>query len=261
MRLDGVIVCVDYSDFLCFTLPLNKSHFNYLIVVSASHDERTKKLCEFWNVECLVTDVCYEDGAEFNKGKMINAGLAGLKDPEWVVHMDADIFLPPLFRSIVENLKLDDQGLYHVDRMMVTSFIDWIRFFTRPTLQHEANIYVHPEPFPLGVRLAKQEYGGWIPLGFFQMWNQGKMKKMYPAQHTDAGRSDLLFSLEFDRDHRHMLAEIIAIHLETKMIDGGKMGSNWAGRKTPEFGWEVLSPFMDLGQQAISDYFSRTYEE
>lgn len=235
MKVECVIVCVNYSDFLAWTLPTNRSLFDNMVVVTTPADTATQKLCEYWHVRCVQSDACYEDGAKFNKGKLINVGLKELAGDGWVVHMDADIFLPPMFRNVVQGIALDDDGLYHMDRMMCDSFEEWVKFYCAPVVSNEADIYIHPRPFRLGVRLGSKGYGGWMPLGYFQMWNQAKKKLTYPAEHTNAGRSDLLFSLNFTRDHRHMLSELIAIHLETK-LPNDKMGSNWNGRRTPPFG-------------------------
>lgn len=235
MKLECVTVSVGYSDFLAWTLPTNRSNFDKMVVVTHPDDKRTRDLCEYWHVKCVLSEVCYEDGADFNKGKMINEGLKALDGDGWVAHLDADIFLPPMFRVIFEGLELDEDGLYHIDRMMCDSFEDWVKFYCAPVVQNEADIYVHTRPFPMGVRLAKASYGGWLPLGFTQIWNQGKRKLTYPTEHTDAARTDLQFTLKFSRKHRHMLAEILAIHLETKNKDG-KMGANWKGRRTPAFG-------------------------
>ncbi len=90
MKLEAVVVCVNYSDFLAWTLPNNKTFFDNMVVVTSSKDLRTQKLCEFWHVKCVVSDVCYESGAEFDKGKMINVGLKALDGVGWVVHLDAD---------------------------------------------------------------------------------------------------------------------------------------------------------------------------
>jgi glycosyltransferase involved in cell wall biosynthesis len=235
MKLEAVVICVRYDDFLAWTLPLNKHFFDRLVVVTDTKDERTKKLCEYWHVQCIQTDVFYEDGSPFNKGAAINVGLKALDGDAWVLHMDADIVLPPMFRHILEGIKLDPQGLYHADRLMCDSFDKWLNYFMRPVLSNEANTYVHPRPFPLGVRLNKSDFGGWVPLGFFQMWNQGEHNLAYPTRNDDAGHSDLRFSQLFSREHRHMLSEFFVIHLETKLAGDNKMGSNWKGRKTPPF--------------------------
>lgn len=242
MRIECVVVCVSYSDFLCWTLPTTKQHFDRMVVVTTPADKATQKLCEYWHVQCLQTDEFYADGSAFNKGRGINVGLKALDGDGWVVHMDADIFLPPQFRYILEPMELDEDGLYHMDRLMCDDFLDWLRFYTCPVIQNENNIYVHLRPFEVGVRLAKREYGSWLPLGYFQMWNQAKKRLAYPTQHTDAARSDLQFSLNFSRSHRHMLAEMLAIHLETKAPQDNTMGANWFGRRTPPFGAGVLYP-------------------
>lgn len=236
MKLEAVITCIRYADFLAWTLPLNKHFFDRLVIVTDTQDERTKKLCEFWHVQCIQTDEFYKDGSKFNKAAGINVGLKALEGSDWVVHLDADIVLPPMFRHILQGLKLDQDGLYHVDRMMCQSFDDWLEYFVQPIISNEANTYVHPRPFRLGVRLNKSDYGGWTPLGYFQMWNQGKKKLSYPLINDNAAHSDLRFAQLFSREHRHMLPEFYVIHLETKMIGENKMGANWEGRKTPPFG-------------------------
>jgi len=243
MKIEAVVVCVNYSDFLAWTLPANRCQFDRLVVVTTPKDIRTQELCSYWHVKCVVTDACYKEGADFNKGAMINEGLKALDGDGWVVHMDADIWLPPRFRELINDLVLDQDGLYTIDRLMCSDFLEWLKFLYAPPAQYENEIFVHLRPFPVGVRIANKEafYGGWMPIGFFQMWNQGKKQMSYPEKHTDAARSDVLFTLQFDRSHRHMLAEIVCVHLETKMpAVADEMGANWSGRKTPPFGVEVL---------------------
>ena len=80
MKIEGVIICVDYSDFLSETLSSNRSLFDKLVVVTSLTDQKTKTLCDFYNVECVQTDVFYKGAAPFNKGLGINEGLKKLKD-------------------------------------------------------------------------------------------------------------------------------------------------------------------------------------
>jgi hypothetical protein len=67
------------------------------------------------------------------------------------------------------------------------------------------------------------------------MWHQGRLTKVYPTSHTDAARGDLQFAMGWPRSKRHMLAELLVVHLETK-LPGAQMGANWRGRRTPSFG-------------------------
>ena len=234
MKLEAVIVCVNYSDFLAHTLPYNKNHFNKLVVVTDTTDYKTKNLCDFYNVQCIQTDVFYEDNAIINKGKGINEGLKVLDLDGWVIHLDADIYLPTLTRSIFENLELDGQTLYGIDRMMCPNYESWLNFMDNPSPMHEGWIYVHTTAFPLGTRIAEYKGKGWEPIGFFQMWNPKESGVFeYPKQHGGVDRSDVIFAKYFSRAKRQLIPEVIAIHLESEYSD--KMGSNWNGRKTAPF--------------------------
>ena len=234
-KMEGVIVCVNYSDFLAHTLPHNKQYFDRLVVVTDTKDLKTKNLCDFYNVYCVQTDEFYSEGDKFNKGKGINAGLAVLDKTDWVVHLDADIFLPSLTRSILEESKLDKKGIYGIDRMMCPNYEEWMDFLEEPTLLHTAWIYVHPTKFKMGVRVAQYKHDGYLPIGFFQMWNPCVSGiDSYPQKHDGAARTDMQMALQFKRNHRHLIPELIAIHLESEE-SSEEMGANWNGRKTKEF--------------------------
>ncbi len=237
MILEAVIVCVQYSDFLAHTLPANKNQFNKLVVVTTPDDIETQKLCEYHHVQCLQTNVFFENGDVFNKAKGINAGIQQLTQEGWVLHLDSDMVLPPQFRGTLEPINLDPTYVYGVDRLMCTSFADWSDHVHKPHLTQEASIFIHPTcpTMPVGARIAK--YGtaeGYIPIGFFQLWNpKGSGINHYPQEHGDAGRSDMLFSMQWPRSKRGFIPEIITIHLESEKCE---MGSNWRGRKTQMFG-------------------------
>src|SRR5579872_4379804 len=238
MRIENVIVCVNYSDFLAYSLPLNKSLFDRTLVVTSKNDKKTQRICEYHFVETFVTDAFTRNGQKFNKGAAINEALEYLNFQGWVVHMDADIILPPRTRNILENAALNEQFLYGADRVMVPSWEAWLQFFQNPLPQHEL-AYVHPGPFPVGTRLMKLEQGGWIPLGYFQMFHRQSQwlgKPYYPTNWDSAATSDLFFSFKWPRTHRHMLPEILAMHLATPDIARGEMGTNWEGRQTSFFG-------------------------
>lgn len=236
MYIEAVIVCVDYSDFLAHTLPHNKTYFDKLVVVTSLKDESTKRLCEHLNVECIQTDVFYEGGDKFNKGKGINAGLEVLSKKEWVVHLDADIWLPPLTRSILEKVVLDPFSIYGIDRMMCPTFEAWNNYITNPKPIHEGWIYVHPTAFPMGVRIAEYKSEGWEPIGYFQMWYPKiTLKFTYPEHHGEADRTDVLFCKQWPRVRRILIPEIIAIHLDSEDIAISDMGKNWRGRVSKPF--------------------------
>lgn len=240
MYLEGIIICVNYADFLAHTLPHNRSHFNNLIVVTDTKDTKTKDVCDYYHVRCIQTDVFYDDGDNFNKGKAINEGLKHLSKQGWVLHLDADIYMPPLTRYILDNLSLDTNKIYGVDRLMCPSYKEWIRYLDNPTPIQESYVYVHLNAFPIGVRICEynNKNAGYEPIGFFQLWNPlGSNVIDYPTQHDYCDRTDVIHVKKFDRNQRELLPEIVVIHLDS---DKNAMGTNWQGRKTPPFGFDDI---------------------
>ncbi|HWB00058.1 MAG TPA: hypothetical protein VG713_16280, partial [Pirellulales bacterium] len=235
--LEAVTVCVDYSDFLAETLPHTLTLVDRMLVVTSYEDVETQELCAHMGVECRPTDLMYH-GGEFAKARAIDFGLAFLRSTGWCLHLDADIWLPPMTRQILNDLPLDPECIYGCDRMMCNSWGAWRRFITAPqhkgsTRQHTRNCFVLPPPWPMGARLAIPEYGGYIPIGFFQLWHS-QTKRRYPLHHSTAERTDVQFSLQWPRGKRRLIPEIVAVHLESET--SGFMGDNWGGRKTPQFG-------------------------
>lgn len=236
-RIEAVIVCAGYSDFLAWSLPLNKLHFDYIVVATAPWDAATRKLCEHHNVHCVVVPELNPKPGVFCKGKAINAGLKVLKKDSWIVHLDADIVVPPRFREIFLRADLDASYIYGCDRLLVKSFDDWYAFTQKPEVQYENNVFVHSRPFKVGVRISSPAYGGYVPIGFFQAWHADSKVFAYPEDHTDAGRGDMLFTTNWPRRRRGFLPEVFVYHLESA---AAPMGANWRGRKTPPFapqGW------------------------
>ena len=228
LKIEAVITCAHYGDFLAWTLPANKHLFNRIVVVTRPDDKLTQQVCAYYHVECYPTYDFYHNGNVFNKGKGINYGLAKLAKDGWVVHLDADTYLPPRTRSILERISLNPEFLYGIDRMDCKSFTDWIKFLSAPPLQHEWEIFVHMRPFPFGARIAKLDRDGYVPIGFFQLWNpKGSGVYTYPEGRTNAAGTDMLFALQWPRGRRQFLPEIIATHLESEPLP---LGSNWDGR-------------------------------
>jgi len=234
LKIEAVVTCVHYGDYLAWTLPANKQQFNRMVVITRPDDKLTQLICAYYHVECYPTYDWHRNDDAFNKAKGINYGLSLLQRDGWVAHLDADIYLPPRTRSILQRISLNPACLYGIDRMECKSFTDWIKFLGAPPLQHEWEIFVHPRPFPLAVRIAKLDWDGYVPIGYFQLWNpRGSGVAHYPEYHTTAARSDMLFAYQWPRNKRHLIPEIIAIHLESECVE---MGANWEGRQTKPFG-------------------------
>jgi glycosyltransferase involved in cell wall biosynthesis len=220
-------------------------------------------VCEYHHVECLQTDVFYESGDRFNKGRAINEGLKKLSLDGWVCQLDADMYLPPLTRFIMENCDKNDgfdpNSIYGIDRMMCPNYEEWIRFIEDPKLTHEGWVYVYTDIFPMGVRIAKfysnEPDTGYLPIGFFQMWNPKKSGILsYPEHHGSADRTDVLMAQNFAKGNRHLIPEVIGIHLESEALGNTEMGKNWNGRRTGVFGSTQILQKQDLSTNIKAGY-------
>jgi hypothetical protein len=250
MIIECVITCVNYGDFLSASLPFNRHVFDHLVVVTTPEDAQTQHICRHYDVHCLVTDAFGAGGDQFNKGRAINAGLAQLKRTGWLVHMDADIVLPPKARELLLGVPLDPLTIYGIDRVNCKSYFQWSRFLRLPSVQHELDVFVHSGPFKVGTRIAKSEYQGFIPVGFFQLWHGPSYPdRRYPEYHADAARGDMLFAVQWPRLKRQLLPELFAIHLESERV---AMGANWKGRITRPFGPTPLDEAFEALQAAAS---------
>lgn len=243
MKLEGIICCVDYSDYLAETLPLNLRHFvnevdakPSLVVVTAPEDRETQRICTFYGVRHVQTDVFRTRWQEMHKGKGINKGLEWLDRDEWVLHMDADMVLPPKTRELIGRAGLDKGKLYGCDRFNVPGHEAWRAHQAMPALQ-QSGYHVALDIFPLAPRFSGSRMGGYAPPGFFQLWHAGTRDLSYPENHTDASRTDVLFTANWYRKSREMLPEFVAYHL---MAEPSPQGSNWGGRVTPRWGAEPV---------------------
>jgi hypothetical protein len=240
MRIEAVVTCVDYADYLQETLPYALPHVDDLMVVTTPTDIRTKHVCSQHSVKCYETDEFSKGGKKFDKAAGINFGLRHLKLDGWVLHMDADTVLPPRTRHMLENAGLDPASIYGIDRVNCVGRAAWDAFRAAPWHSYEWRCLVHApgRSWPLGSRVAHMAHGGYCPIGFFQLWSpSGSGVRDYAVQEAGtAEHSDVRQAIRWDRRHRHLIPEVIAIHLETRdKGDTRPMGQNWAGRRTPEF--------------------------
>lgn len=241
MKLECVVTCVGYGDFLAETLPLNRSLFNQLVVVTSPDDKETQRVCEFYHTKCIKTEEFQSHRGHFCKGAGINVGLSHLEKDAWILQMDGDIVLPPLTRVILEKLELDTTHVYGCDRFMVPSYDAWRRFMVMPKLNSENETWTHLDAFPIGVRVSRGHK--FTPIGFFQLWHKDSGILEYPAGHTGAARDDMSFAEKWPRHKRSFLPELTVYHLESEPV---VMGANWNGRKTASFGPAPLHPIRSI---------------
>lgn len=236
MKIEAVVICVNYADFLAESLPTNKHQFDRLVVVTTPEDKATQKLCEYYHVQCIQTDVFDTANGNFRKGAAINVGLAALDRDAWLCHMDADIVLPPKFRIVLERAHLATDNIYGVDRFMIVGAPEWDAHRGSPIIQHQHwsmdddhGYFIITTAYKYGVRIGAPD--GWVPIGYFQLWHSSQ-RKDYPNGHTTAGREDMLMGMSWPRHRRILLPDSLVYHLESEK---SPMGSNWCGRTTAPF--------------------------
>jgi hypothetical protein len=237
VKIECLVTCVGYADFLAVTLPINMNHFDKIVVVTAPHDKDTQRVCDYYGVQVWLTDAFQSQWAgRFCKGAGINQGLNRLDKDAWILHLDADIALPPNFRKVIEAADLDPTMIYGVDRAEFKSFEDWQRFIGAPEPNTQGGgffCHITHHGQLLGTRVAFQHHGGYVPIGFFQLWHADSGITKYPEGHTDAGREDSHFPTLWPRRKRALIPEFVVYHLES---ESAQMAVNWKGRKTKPFG-------------------------
>jgi hypothetical protein len=215
-RLDIVLTCVNYSDYLVVALMENIKHINpkFITVVTDSKDELTKRVCDVFGVNCVVTDVFYAGGAAFNKGRAINEGIKSLKNPEWILLTDADIVFPDKFLDDLNKRKYDSNKLYAASRYTCNTYNKFLKYRSE------------------NIELTEMDtLNRCTPVGYFQLFSINhysitNRNKVYPEKSDDASWSDMLFSDKFPQ--KECLDWIKLVHL-------GIDSRNWKGRKTVRF--------------------------
>lgn len=235
-NLTTIIVSVNYADYLKYTLPVNKKILGDIIVVTDYKDEATVALCEKHKVYYIRTNSFYDNGG-FNKYAGINEALKYAGQNDWILFLDADIALHPLTKRVLTELDFDKTKLYGIDRLNCSGLEQWMLLdFDRIVID---NWLMTPGSLELGARINHYygqwgdngKYGGWKPLGFFQLAHRSQFKR-YPENSKNADHCDIVFANQYDRYKRELIPEIIAVHLESP---GSKWGDNWGGRTSLNF--------------------------
>jgi hypothetical protein len=243
VKIEAVTVCVGYADFLRETIPFNLPHLDRWLIVTDGHDEATREVCRQNNLEFLATDDFYSGGAKFDKARGIDHGMHLLAHDDWVLHLDADIVLPPHARHTLRSAGLDQRTIYGADRVMVRGWERWQKlrvsgFLQRYSRSHHFNV-CFPGGFDIGARWA-DVHQGYVPIGFFQLFHRDatmyrgiRIRRYSNYRNSDAARTDVQFALQWDRERRAIVPELVVLHLESEETG---VGANWSGRTTRPFG-------------------------
>lgn len=211
----GITVSVDYGDLLGITLPRNARHFFEVLVVSAEHDEETRRVvASVPNARLYVTDAFYRLGAEFNKGLAMEEGFDQMVRTGWMTIFDADTLLPDRLRW--EDLRLHRDNLYVPPRRILADPSQWredIDWATLP-LKHEPN-----------------EYPGYCQI-FHAETPRMVVRPWYGTDWKHAGGCDSVFQ-------RHWPPELKK-RPPFEVLHLGEDGKNWMGRATPRLDGSIL---------------------
>ncbi len=204
-KIDVVIVSVDYNDILPITLSKIPDIFN-VVVVTSPYDISCQDICKKLNVKCVISDRIYEDNAIFNKGKAINDGINSIDKPDWILLLDADIYLKDDFIDVLKSTNLTPQSLFITKRLIIDNYEMLLKW------ENEQDV---------GTIERAKGYG------FFHLFNIKKFNKkiIFPENYNDASFSDLEFRDSFSQKKE----------LDTFVIHLGPTHQNWTGRKTNRF--------------------------
>lgn len=226
-RLAMVVVSVGTGDILAKTLPVNAPMFDHVVVVTTTTDDKTIDIVhelqhqpQFSNgqLSLVMSDRCYEDNHAFNKGKMLNAGIALIKNPDWILCTDADVFLHRNFRDFIKTHALNPGCLYYTDR-----------FDVRPGQTEEELSQQWPE-------LSGE------PNGYFQLWNRRSLaiRDRFPSvmfeTFCSAAGVDSAFMQQWPEGKRVKIPEIPVIHV----AHGDSLGHRWNGIEPKPRTWRMV---------------------
>lgn len=252
MKIEAVIVCKDYSDFLEQTLPENVQQLDRIVVVTHSDDKKTQAVCNKYSVHFVTTDAFTEKGHAFNKGAAINVGFDNTQGGEWILHMDSDIVLCRDFRRMLEHAQPNPKNIYGADRINVYGFENWLKLKPLITSHYQDRWFIdpgfcHKKGLPdgalkLGARVIHKEYG-YVPIGFFQLFHSSHGRRYNHFRGSAAG-TDIMFPVQWPRENRVLLPDVVVYHLDSELEH--RIGTNWKGRKSRPFGpceeWTVCEP-------------------
>ena len=205
-KIDVIITSVNYNDFLILSLENNTKHFENITVVTSNDDKICQDICESFGVKCITTDVFYEDGFKFNKGKAINVGIESIINPEFILLLDADIIVT----NKIELTNLETDTLYTSDRWICYNHFQYERWRKGETQVNNLPKYERDNGY-----------------GFFQLFNFNNSIGInrYNDELENSSHPDLKFSSHFPKKQT---IDVDIIHL-------GYVKKNWDGRKSEKF--------------------------
>jgi hypothetical protein len=225
-RLSGVVVSVNYGDRLAQTLPSNIKLFDQFVVVTTAADTLTQQVGRQNGATVVISERCFDDDHAFNKGRMLNDGLAALKEPDWIIFTDADITLNPATRDYVFDHSLNPGCLYFTLRQDHSPVANQL-----PSMNREPN-------------------------GYFQLFNlrakaiRARWPKLVCEEFCSAGSVDSWFWQQWPREKIVFVPDLAVDHFASATL-----GENWNGTTSnrPQGKWSQLGILTVKGFSSFLD--------
>jgi hypothetical protein len=225
MKMQGIVVSVQYDDILELTLPHNARHFARLLVVTAPFDERTQAVARRSpNIETFVTDAFYRGDALFNKGLALELATQWLRPDMWALFFDADVVLPR--GPFLDGHRVDPECVYGAPRLDCATRDQFERAICAPRFEEAGLVRIDAAP----------PYAA-LPYGYFQLFHPQarvlRTRPWYGIGSRHAGNSDVQFIRKFPPSSVRMLPFHL-LHL-------GPVHENWRGRCSERWNSETAS--------------------
>jgi len=198
-----ITVCVNFSDIFEISIKNNKKYFENYTVVSDLKDVDTHSLCNKYNINLIKTDSFYKDGANFNKGRVLEETFDVFNRQGWFLLLDADIIIPNNF-SLPNELNINN--LYGIQRKMLRDIDKYHPNLDWKDIPEDANKEI---------------------IGYFQLFNgRSKFltnrKNWYETDWIHDGGSDGEFLKLFPPENK--------VKIKGNVLHLGEDVKNWNGR-------------------------------
>lgn len=215
MKIDGLVVCVDYAAELRLSLDRWLHALNTLTVVTTDEDRATGDLFVY-NIDGVgwihKTEAFYANGAKFNKAAAMQEAIIEMHPwRDWVLLIDADVIPPVNLREQLEAANLKPGILYGARRHQ-----------SDPSHWDE-----DPTKFPL---LPDREMPGYFQLFHVSDPVVADRANILNTTYTHAGNYDSEFQNRWGRGAdmaRKRWLKFPVLHI-------GEPGVNWCGRGNHE---------------------------
>ena len=225
VRLQTVIACVHYDDFLALTLLHNLPLLDAATVLTSPHDAATIALANRLGVPLFLTEA-WHTGGPLNKALALNEWLthaSAMAPDAWFMSLDADILL---FTPVPECLpQLDPTCLYGPRRRMCDT-----PQALQDLLHGRRSLQDLPLEPPITVNLKMGEAGAEVAVnpaalsGYFQLWHQAAGEPRLFQPTGTAQTYDVLFGLQWPEQQR--------VLLDWEVVHLGPTQVNWSGRQS-----------------------------